>query len=162
MKQTIDDLPMVKVSRLRATGHIGPDTAFTTIRFDDGEVEYGVAVKAVQMPYGRPPLSKFVCPRCGGNAQRLRLLDDTPACGKCVRGAGLRYKTEMVSHASKRAALTEPGRMAKLEAGVSLKVNPLPGRKFERRKNLELKVARARIVERQAGHEFYEKALKKL
>ena len=40
MQRTIDDLPMVKASSLRAHGYIRPETKTTLIRFDDGGVEY--------------------------------------------------------------------------------------------------------------------------
>ena len=40
MRRTIDDLPMVKASFLRAHGYIGPKTKTTLIRFDDSGVEY--------------------------------------------------------------------------------------------------------------------------
>ena len=41
-------------------------------------------------------LAMFVCPRCGGGSQRLRLLDDRPACGKCVRASGLIYRSQSI------------------------------------------------------------------
>jgi hypothetical protein len=40
MKRTIDDLPMVKASTLRAHGYVGAETKTTLIRFDDSGVEY--------------------------------------------------------------------------------------------------------------------------
>ena len=109
MKPVIDDLPVVLASRLRATGEIGPDTRAATIRFDNGEsgVEFVVAIEQRRFPNGGA-WSKFVCP-CGRRAQKLRLFEGRPACGHCVRSAGMRYRTDMCSHFSKRAALTVPG-----------------------------------------------------
>ena len=52
MKRTIDDLPMVKASTLRAHGYIGPETKTTLIRFDDSGVEYQVGVTAKPLPCG--------------------------------------------------------------------------------------------------------------
>ena len=95
MKRTIDDLPMVKASTLRAHGYIGPETKTTLIRFDDSGVEYQVGVTAKPLPCGAV-WSLFICPRCNGRAQRLRLLDDRPACGKCVRASGLIYRSQSV------------------------------------------------------------------
>jgi hypothetical protein len=52
MKRTIDDLPMVKASTLRAHGYIGPETKTTLIHFDDSGVEYQVGVTAKPLPCG--------------------------------------------------------------------------------------------------------------
>jgi hypothetical protein len=60
--------------------------------------------------------AKFVCPRRGGNAQRLRLLDDRPACGKCVRASGLIYRSQSV-RTEKRHLVTAPVRVEKLNQG---------------------------------------------
>ena len=50
MRRTIDDLPMVKASFLRAHGYIGPKTKTTLIRFDDSGVGYQVGVAAKPLP----------------------------------------------------------------------------------------------------------------
>ena len=103
MSCTIDDLPMVKASTLRAHGYIGPETKTTLIRFDDSGVEYQVGVTSKPLPCGAV-WSLFICPRCNGRAQRLRLLDDRPACGKCVRASGLIYRSwQEVSNGEARA-----------------------------------------------------------
>ena len=54
MKLTIDDLPMVKASALRANGYIGPETTTTLIRFRDRGVEYQVGVAVPPHPPLRP------------------------------------------------------------------------------------------------------------
>jgi hypothetical protein len=87
MKCTIDDLPMLKASTLRVHGYNGPETKTTLIRFDDSGVEYQVGVTAKPLPCGAA-WSMFISPRCDGRAQRLRLLDDRPACGACSGRAG--------------------------------------------------------------------------
>jgi hypothetical protein len=93
MKLTIDDLPMVKASTLRAQGYIRPETKTTFFRFDDSGVEYQVGVTAKPLPSGAV-WSLFICPRCHRRAQRLRLLDGQPACGACVRASGLIYRSQ--------------------------------------------------------------------
>jgi hypothetical protein len=77
MKRMIDDLPMVKASTMAAAGLIEPGTRSTTVQF--GDVGYGVGVKVHRFPKCRGWWALFICPRCGGGAQRLRLLDDQPA-----------------------------------------------------------------------------------
>ena len=113
MKRTIDDLPMVKASTLRAQGYIGPETKTTLIRFDDSGVEYQVGVTAKPLPCGAV-WSLFICPRCHGRAQRLRLLDGVPSCGACVRASGLIYRSQSV-RTEKRHPVTAPPRLARLE-----------------------------------------------
>ena len=95
MKLTIDDLPMVKASFLRAHGYIEPKTKTALIRFGDSGIDYQVGVTAKPLPCGAV-WSLFICPRCHGRAQRLRLLDDHPACGACVRASGLGYRSQSV------------------------------------------------------------------
>ena len=48
--------------------------------------------------------SFFVCP-CGRRARILRLYEGGLACLRCLAARGLRARVELVSHASKRAAL---------------------------------------------------------
>jgi hypothetical protein len=52
MKRTIDDLPMVRASTLRAHGYIGPETKTTLLQFDDSGVEHQVGVTAKPLPCG--------------------------------------------------------------------------------------------------------------
>jgi hypothetical protein len=158
MKPTIDDLPLVLVSRLRASGAITADMRTAFIRFDGSDVEYGVGLLLHVFPNGGS-WSRFRCPKCGGGAQRLRLLGDTPACGKCVRACGLRYRTEMMSHSSKRVTLTAPKRIARLSSNNPLRVHR-PDRGIERRANLEAKLKRSFIVARRHGVAEFEKRVK--
>ena len=151
MKRTIDDLPMVKASALRVHGYIRPETKTTLIRFDDSGVEYQVGVKVRQsLSRAAAVWSMFVCPRCDRGAQRLRLLDDRPACGKCVRASGLIYRSQSV-RTEKRDAVTAPPRLAKLNSNRPLRVHPRPGRTFDGRANMEFALRRSRIVARKHG-----------
>ena len=151
MKRTIDDLPMVKASLLRAHRYIGPETKATLIRFDDSGVEYQVGVAAKPLPCGAA-WSMFICPRCGGRAQRLRLLEDRPACGKCIRASALIYRSQSV-RTEKRHTVTAPPRLAKLNSDRPLRLHPRPGRTFDGRANIEFALRRSRIVARKHGVE---------
>ena len=112
MKRTIDDLPLVRVATFVALGEIGRDAKTARVRFGDDGVEYQVGVKVRRFRNGGF-WAMLVCPQCGGGAQRLRLLDDRPACGKCVRASGLRYRVESTA-AKDRHLLTAPERVARL------------------------------------------------
>jgi hypothetical protein len=81
MKRTIDDLPLVRVATFVALGEIGRDAKTARVRFGDDGVEYQVGVTLRRFRNGGF-WAMFVCPRCGGGSQRLRLLDGHPACGK--------------------------------------------------------------------------------
>jgi hypothetical protein len=154
----IDDLPVILVSRLRATGEIGPDTKTATIRFDDGGVEFVVGIAQRKFPNGGS-WSKFVCP-CGRRAQKLRLFEGRPACGHCVRAAGMRYRGEMCSHFGKRVALTAPKRIERLNSDTPARLHPRPGRTLDRRANMEARLRRSLIVARQYALEEHAKMLK--
>ena len=69
---------------------------------------YQVGVTAKSLPCGAA-WSLFICPRCGGRAQRLRLLDDRPACGKCVRASGLIYRSQSVRTEKRETARAPRG-----------------------------------------------------
>ena len=149
MKLTIDDLPMVKASTLRAHDYIGPETKTTLIRFADRGVEYQVGVTAKPLPCGAV-WSLFICPRCNGRAQRLRLLDDRPACGKCVRASGLIYRSQ-ATRTEKRHLVTAPPRLDRLNSNRPLRIHPRAGRTFDGRANIEFALRRSRIVARKHG-----------
>jgi hypothetical protein len=100
----------------------------------------------------------FVCPRCGGGAQRLRLLDNNPACGKCVRATGLRYCVETTA-AKDRHLLTAPDRIARLNGDKPVRVNPRPGRRLDRRAPIEAALKRSLLVARRRGIAEFEKKL---
>jgi hypothetical protein len=157
MKTRIDDLPVVLVSTLLANGYITRGAITALVRFGDDGVEYVVGVRI--RPFRNGGFwAMFVCPRCDGGAQRLRLLDGTPACGKCVRASGLRYRVE--STATKdRHLLTAPGRIAKLNGDKAARVNPRPGRRLDRRAPIEAALKRSLIVARRRGIAEFDKKL---
>jgi hypothetical protein len=86
---------------------------------------------------------------CGGS-QRLRLLDDRPACGACVKASGLIYRSQSV-RTEKRHLVTAPPRLAKLHSDKPLRVHPRRGRTLDGRANIEFALRRSRIVTRKHG-----------
>ena len=149
MKRTIDDLPMVRASTLRAHGYIGPETKTTLIRFDDSGVEYQVGVTQSRFraaAFGRCSFARGAM----GGAQRLRLLDGLPACGKCVRASGLIYRSQSM-RTEKRHLVTAPPRLALLNSDKPLRVHPRAGRTIDGRANMEFALRRSRIVARKHG-----------
>jgi hypothetical protein len=149
MKRTIDDLPLVRVATLVALGEIGRDAKMARVRFGDDGIEHQVGVRVRSFPNGGF-WAMLVCARCGGGAQRLRLLDDRPACGKCVRARGLIYRSQ-ATRTEKRHAVTAPPRFARLNSDKPLRVHPRPGRTIDGRENIEFALPRSRIVARKHG-----------
>ena len=146
MKRTIDDLPLVRASALVAQGYIKRDAKTARVRFGDDGVEYQVGVTLRRFRNGGF-WAVLVCPGCGGGAQRLRLIDDLPACGACVRASGLIYRSQSV-RTEKRHTVTAPPRLAKLNSDRPLRVHPRPGRTIDGRANTEFALRRSRIVAR--------------
>ena len=134
MRRTIDDLPLVRVATLVAFGEIERGAKTARVRFGDDGIEYQVGVTLRRFMNGGF-WAVLVCPRCGGGAQRLRLIDDQPACGKCVRAEGLIYRSQSV-RTEKRHLVTAPPRLARLNSDKPLRVHARPGRMLDRRANL--------------------------
>ena len=149
MKRTIDDLPLVRVASLVALGEIGRNAKKARVRFGDDGVEYQVGVRLRRFR-NRGFWAMLVCPRCGGGSQRLRLLDDRPACGKCVRASGLIYRSQSI-RTEKRHLVTAPPRLAKLNSSKPARIHSRPGRKLDGRANIEFALRRSRIVARKHG-----------
>jgi hypothetical protein len=142
MKRTIDDLPLVRVATFVALGEIGRDAKTAHVRFGDDGVEYQLGVRVRRFRNGGF-WAMLVCPRCGGGSQRLRLLDDAPACGKCVRASGLIYRSQS-TRTEKRHLVTAPPRLAKLNSDRPLRVHPRAGRTIDGRANMEFALRRSR------------------
>jgi hypothetical protein len=157
VKRTIDDLPVVRVATLAVLGEIRRDTKTARVRFGDDSVEYHVAVRL--RPFRNGGFwAMLVCPRCGGGSQRLRLIDDRPACGRCVRASGFIYRSQSV-RTEKRHTVTAPPRLARLNSDKPLRVHARPGRTFDRRANLEARLRRSLIVARQHAINNHDKML---
>jgi hypothetical protein len=75
-----DDLPFVKVSRLRATGAINP-------LMDSADIEIGGHKREVGLWHMFFPndgsWSYFLCPTCARRCQTLRLYDGRFVCASC-------------------------------------------------------------------------------
>lgn len=93
--------------------------------------------------------SLFICPRCHGRAQRLRLFNDRPACGACVRASGLICRSQSVR--TEKRHLVTAARLVKLNSDRPLRIHPRAGRTIEGRTNLDFALRRSRIVARKHG-----------
>jgi hypothetical protein len=144
MRQAIDDLPSVGVSRLRASGAIGPTDETAIVIFPDGS-SFVVGLSHLQFPNGGG-WSFFVC-SCGRRARTLRLLDGAVRCRRCCKTAGLRYRVELIA-TDKRAAYHAPKRLARLNSEAPARLHPRPGRMLDKRANLELALRRSLLVMR--------------
>jgi hypothetical protein len=133
----------------------GPGTRLTVVQL--GDVGYWVGVKVHRFPKCGGWWALFICPRCGGGAQ-MRLLDDRPACGACVRASGLKYRSRSTP-TEKRHLVTAPPRIARLASDKPLRVHARPGRTFDGRVNVELAPKRSLIVARRAKIAQFEKDL---
>jgi hypothetical protein len=105
-------------------GEIERDAKTASVRFGDDDVEYQVGVRLRRFRHGGF-WAMLVCPRCDGGSQRLRLLDNKPACGKCVRASGLIYRSQSV-RTEKRHAMTAPPRLAMLNSDTPVRIHPRP------------------------------------
>jgi hypothetical protein len=157
MKRTIDDLPMIKASTLAAAGLIGPETRSTVVQL--GDLAYAVGVKVHRFPKCGGWWALFICPRCGGGAQRLRLLEDQPACSRCVKASGLIYRSQ-ATPTQKRHLVTAPPRISRLARDKPLRVHARPGRTFDGRVGLEFALRCSLVVARQYALGEHEKWLK--
>jgi hypothetical protein len=147
----IDDLVSANSARLRALGVIRPDAISALVSFGEGDDAFTREVKVWHRvwSHGRG-ISLFLCPKCEGKAQFLRLFDGAPQCRKCLYRLGVRDKIKYGTRAERaeaRAVWIEKLR-AKLSGGP-LRVHPRGDRDIERRRPLEMSLKRARIVERQ-------------
>ena len=128
-----DDLPSIKVSRLRATGVITAEMASTIVQF--GEVGFSVGLALRRFPNGGS-WSLFRCPQCDRPAQVLWLLHGRPACRRCCISRGVRCRVEPMS-VHQRAAHRVRKLLAQLNSDKPARLHPRPGRTMDRRAQLE-------------------------
>ena len=143
-----DDLIAVNSARLRALGVIRPDASNVTISFGEGA---NALVRDVQLWYrkfrnGRG-ISLFLCPACGGKAQRLKLYDGAPQCRNCLKRRGVQFRIAYGSRLERAEARTK--RIEKLRTKLAGGPLRLDGRGVARRRELELSLQRALIRERE-------------
>jgi hypothetical protein len=149
-RQYQDDLLSVNAARLRAEGTIRPDATSAIICFGEGDAALKREIKVWHRAWscGRG-ISLFICPRCGGKAQILRLFDGAPQCRKCLIRSGVQFRIAYGTRAERAEARAR--RIEKLREklnGGPLRLHPRGGRGIERRRPLELSLKRAMVVER--------------
>jgi hypothetical protein len=137
-----DDLPAVKISRLRALDLITAETTEFVVRL--GGVERPVAVKLRKFP-NQGSWSLFVCPACGRCAQVLRLLDDAVVCRRCCVRRGVRWRCEPMG-LRQRAEHRIPRLKALLQSERSLRLKPHLWGTMERRVRLEAALRKAQLL----------------
>jgi hypothetical protein len=139
-RRFIDDLPTVRIPRLRAEGVITESTTEFVIRL--GDVEQTVGVTLMRFRNGRS-WSYFLCPCCSRRARTLKLLNGQQLRSRCCRARGLLYKADPMSR-RQRAERSILRLRAKLDSPVSPRLKPstLWG-KLERRSRLEAALRKA-------------------
>jgi hypothetical protein len=146
----MDDLFAVNSARLRAMGVIEPEATSALVTFGEGDDAFTREIKTWHRRWSHNRgISLFICPRCEGKAQILRLFDGAPRCRRCLKALGVQFRISYgspVERAEARARRIEKLR-AKLNGGP-LRLHPRGGRGIERRRPLELALKRARVVER--------------
>jgi hypothetical protein len=141
-----DDLPVVKISRLRALDLVTAETTEFLVRL--GDVEKLVAVTLRRFP-NQGSWSLFVCPTCGKRAQVLRLLNGALVCRSCCIRRGIRCRCEPIS-VRRRAELRIPKLREMLESKEHLRLKPhLRYSKLERRERILAALRKAELL---VGH----------
>jgi hypothetical protein len=155
MRQAIDDFPGVGVSRMRASGAIGPGDKTTTVSFD--EVAFTVGLQHIHFRTGGG-WSFFVCP-CGRRARTLRLYEGGLACRGCLKARGFRHRVELIP-TERRAAYHAPRLIARLTSATPARLHSGRGRMLDKRVNMEFTLRRSLIVARQHALDEHDKMLK--
>jgi hypothetical protein len=138
-----DDLPAVRMPRLRAFGVVTPEMSEFVVRL--GDVVQSVGVQHLRFPNGGG-WSFFVAPCCGRKARVLRLLDGVVICCKCCVRLGVRWRCEPAS-VKQRAALSVSRLSAMLESEEPLRLKPSTlWSKLERRSRHETALARNEFI----------------
>src|SRR5271166_3078190 len=159
MKLSIDDLPSIGVSRMRAAGQIRSDSATALVGFPDAGLSFTVGVQHVRFKNGGD-WAFFVC-RCSRRCRTLRLYENAPACRRCLGERGLRPKIQLIP-TERRAEYLAPRLIARLNSTTPARLHPRPGRMLDRRQWLEAKLRRTLIVARRARIEEFEEDLARL
>ena len=148
-----DELVDVAVSRLKATGAIRLEDQWAHIPF--GEQAKLIGVAHTRFPNGGS-WSYFLCPKCGGRAKKLWLVDDAPRCRLCLEKLGVRNRAAYGFGRTERLRERDR-RVDKLQAmleGGPMRFKPVPpnwgNRRLDRRNGLTAALQRARIATRLA------------
>jgi hypothetical protein len=137
-----DDLPTVRLPRLRASGVITPETTEFVVRLGDVEQTVGVTLQRFA---NQGSWSLFIAPCCGRKARALRLLCGQVLCTRCCGDRGVRRRADPMS-VRQRAEHRIPKLRAKLESAESLRLKPHLWGKMERHSRYEAALARAEFV----------------
>src|SRR6516225_3908115 len=158
-----DELPSLGVSRLRASGAIRLEDRQVVIPFGEHNKLIGVAHTVFK---NGGSWSYFRCPKCGGRAKKLWLVDDAPRCLNCCWSLGVRYRSAYGFGRSERLRERDC-RVDRLQAileGGPLRVKPVPpnwgDRRVDRRNRLTWALQLARIATRLTQFAYQEKSSK--
>jgi hypothetical protein len=148
-----DQLASLGVSLLRATG---------AIKLEDRQavIPFGGRMKLISLAHtvfkNGGSWSYFRCPKCGGRAKKLWLVDDALRCVSCCWSLGVRYRSAYAFGRTERLRERDR-RVDRLQAmleGGPLRLKPVPpnwgNRCLDRRIRLTWALQRARIVTRLA------------
>jgi hypothetical protein len=141
MRQAIDDLPSVSVSRLRASGAISPADETATLAADGSS--FVVGLSHLRFPNGGG-WSFFVC-SCGRRTRTLRLHQHALLCRRGLEARGLRWRVQSLSP-SDRASYVAANLEARLSSSSPARLNPRKGRTLDRRARFEAALVRAQFV----------------
>jgi hypothetical protein len=148
-----DELQSIGVSRLRATGAIRLEDRQAVIPFGGQMKLIGIAHTVFK---NGGSWSYFRCPKCGGRAKKLWLVDDAPRCVNCCWSLGMRYRSAYAFGRSERLKERDH-RVDKLQAmleGGPLRLKPAPpnwgDRHLDRRIRLTWAMQQSRVVTRLA------------
>jgi hypothetical protein len=146
-RRCIDDLPAVRIPRLRAEGGIDESTTEFVVKL--GAVEQTVGV-ALQRFGNGGSWSLFRCPTCARLARVLRLLNGRVLCWRCCVIRGVRYRAEPMSR-RQRAEHSILRLKGVLESPVSLRLKPVLWGTMERRSRYEAALHEAEFRAAQRG-----------
>jgi hypothetical protein len=144
-----EDLPSVKVSRLRALGEITAQSTSIVVRLGDSEFSVGLVLR--KFPNGGS-WSLFRCPQCDRWVQVLWLLEGRPVCRLCCIERGVGARAWPMSQ-RQRAEISVLKLQARLESKTPARLHPRPdGSMLDRRQRLENSLRLARLALRR--HRF--------
>jgi hypothetical protein len=133
----LEDLPSIRLPRLRAEGVITSDMGTVAVSLA-GE-EFTLSLALLRFPNGGS-WSFFLCPGCGRRATVLRLLNGSLFCHRCCVQRGYRPRCWGLSP-TQRAEARAFALREKLN-GPSLRLKPHLWGRMERRRRHEASLAR--------------------
>ena len=145
-----DDLPSVRLSRLRASGLVTSDMKTVVIVFGEGDDALRREVKVVhRVAFRTAANGHFFFALFAAAGPRLKL-HDRPMCRRCCLRHGVGYRISSGSPVERDVARV--ARLKKLREqldGGPARLHPRPGRRLDRRWSLTVSWRRGMIRERQ-------------